>query len=268
VFAKQTFTLDRLDKICGIVGIAITDLAKMVEYEAERVTQLTLEQEREIVADPKLMLVAVHALNHWTLEEIVAHYTISKTDCIRLLARLDRLRIIDLLPNNRIRVIVGRNFSWRPDGPFQRHFRDQLEANFFGSRFDGRGEHLAFVSGMLSRNSNAVVSSTCGAETEFTELHNQDAACRSTSGSAQARLSRCGLGPRCSGRCREDQRKVFWFTEELPTRSAPAQEFSSTRLPRAPGAATLEPFHECPRPLRNALAVSSAGIASSSSNAR
>ena len=177
VFAKQTFTLDRLDKICGILGIVITDLAKMVEHEAERVTQLTLEQEREIVADPKLLLVAVHALNHWTLEEIVDRYTISKTDCIRLLARLDRLRIIDLLPNNRIRVIVGRNFSWRPDGPFQRHFRDQLEANFFGSRFDGRGEHLAFVSGMLSQNSNAVIQQHMRRlETEFTELHNQDAA--------------------------------------------------------------------------------------------
>src|SRR5215470_14615602 len=110
VFSKGTFTLERLDRICGLLGIAITDLAKMVEHEAERVSQLSLEQEREIVADPKLMLVAVHALNHWTLEEMVAHYTISKTECIRLLARLDRLRIIDLLPNNRIRVIVGRNF--------------------------------------------------------------------------------------------------------------------------------------------------------------
>jgi transcriptional regulator with XRE-family HTH domain len=176
VFAKQTFTLDRLDRVCGVLGIEITDLAKMVEHEAERVTQLTLEQEREIVADPKLMLVAVHALNHWALEEIVDRYTISKTECIRLLARLDRLRIIDLLPNNRIRVIVGRNFSWRPDGPFQRHFRDQLEANFFGSRFDSRGEHLAFVSGMLSRNSNAVIQQHMRRlEAEFTELHNQDA---------------------------------------------------------------------------------------------
>jgi len=176
VFSKGAFTLERLDRICGLLGIAITDLARMVEHEAERVSQLSLEQEREIVSDPKLMLVAVHALNHWTLEEVVAHYTISKTECIRLLARLDRLRIIDLLPNNRIRVIVGRNFSWRPDGPFQRHFRDQLEADFFASRFDGRGERLAFVSGMLSRNSNAVVQQHMRRlEAEFTELHNQDA---------------------------------------------------------------------------------------------
>jgi DNA-binding Xre family transcriptional regulator len=176
VFAKQTFTLERLDKICGALGIEITDLAKIVEHDAERVTQLTLEQEREIVADPKLLLVAVHALNHWTLEEIVERYAISKTECVRLLARLDRLRIIDLLPNNRIRVIVGRNFSWRPEGPFQRYFRDQLEADFFGSRFDGGSEHLAFVSGMLSRNSNAVIQQYMRRlEAEFTELHNQDA---------------------------------------------------------------------------------------------
>ena len=175
VFAKQSFTLERLDRVCQILGIEITDLAKMVEHESERIVQLTLDQEKEIVSDPKLLLVAVHALNHWTLDEIIAQYTISKTECIRQLARLDRLRIIDLLPNNRIRVIVGRNFAWLPDGPFRRHFRGQLEANFFGSRFDGRGEHLAFVSGMLSRNSNAVIQHhmrRLGAE--FTELHNQD----------------------------------------------------------------------------------------------
>jgi len=176
IFAKQSFTLERLDRICQELGIEITDLAKMVEHESERVVQLTLQQEREIVADPKLLLVAVHALNHWTLDEIVAQYTISKTECIRLLTRLDRLRILELLPNNRIRVIVGRNFSWLPDGPFRQHFRSQLEANFFGSRFDGKGEHLAFVSGLLSRNSNAVIQHHMRRlEAEFTELHNQDA---------------------------------------------------------------------------------------------
>lgn len=175
VFAKGSFTLERLDRVCELLGIEISDLAKIVEHESERVVQLTLQQEKEIVADPKLLLVAVHVLNHWNLDEIVAQYTISKTECIQLLTHLDRLRIIELLPNNRIRVIVGRNFSWLPDGPFQRHFRSQLEANFFESRFDGKGEHLAFVSGMLSRNSNAVIQHhmrRLGAE--FTELHDQD----------------------------------------------------------------------------------------------
>ena len=177
VFAKETFTLRRLDEICQLLGIEITDLARIVEHEVDAVTHLTLEQEKQLVSEPKLLLVAVHALNQWTLEEIVARYAISKTECIRLLVRLDRLRIVDLLPNNRIRLIVARNFSWLPDGPIQRHFRGQLEANFFSSRFDAKGEQLAFLSGMLSRNSNTVIQHAMrrlGAD--FTELHNQDVA--------------------------------------------------------------------------------------------
>src|SRR4030095_14005135 len=93
VFARETFTLQRLDEICQLLDIEITDLARMVEHEADRVAQLTLDQEKELVSEPKLLLVAVHALNHWTLDEIVAQYALSKTECIRSLVRLTRLRI-------------------------------------------------------------------------------------------------------------------------------------------------------------------------------
>ena len=87
------------------------------------------------------------------------HYTISEVEGIRLLARCDRLRIIDLLPNNRTRV--ARNFAWIADGPIQQYFRGELQTDFFASRFDGKSESLAFVSGMLSRTSNAAFSTIC-----------------------------------------------------------------------------------------------------------
>ncbi len=176
VFARQTFTLQRLDRICELLGIEITDLGKIVEHDSERLSQLTSKQESELVSDSKLLLVAVHAINHWTLDEIISTYVISKVECIRFLTRLDRLRIIDLLPNNRIKVLVARNFSWLPDGPIQRHFGAQVQTDFFASRFDGKGERHAFVSGMLSRTSNAVVQHHISRLTaEFAELHNQDA---------------------------------------------------------------------------------------------
>jgi len=176
VFAKQTFTLRRLDAICELLGIEITDLGRLVEHESERLSRLTVKQEAQLVSDPKLLLVAVHAINHWTLDDIVSTYAISKVECIRLLARLDRLRIIDLLPDNRIRVRVARGFAWLPDGPIMRYFGAQVRSDFFASSFDGKGERLAFVSGMLSRTSNAVIQHHVGRlSAEFTELHNQDA---------------------------------------------------------------------------------------------
>ena len=38
-------------------------------------------------------------------------------ECVRKLAALDRLKIIDLLPGNRIRLRLATHFSWLPDGP-------------------------------------------------------------------------------------------------------------------------------------------------------
>ena len=112
VFAQHTFTLERLDQICDFVGVEISDLARIVAHEAQSPVQLTWQQEKEVVSDPKLLLVAVHALNHWTMDDIMGSYALSKVECTRLLAKLDRLGIIDLMPDNKIRVKVARGFRW------------------------------------------------------------------------------------------------------------------------------------------------------------
>ncbi|HJY77738.1 MAG TPA: helix-turn-helix transcriptional regulator [Burkholderiales bacterium] len=175
VFANGSFTLARLDQVCDALGMEITDLAKMVRHDAEGGDRLSREQEQELVSDAKLLLVAVHALNNWTLKEIVEVYELSQAQCIRLLARLDRLGIIELLPDNRVRPRVGRNFAWLPDGPIQQYFRSQVQNDYFRSRFDGEGEVMMFVSGMLSKGSNAALQSRMRRLSgEFSELHNQD----------------------------------------------------------------------------------------------
>jgi len=175
VFASRTFTLNRLDEVCGLLGIDITDLTQMVRAESESPVQLTWEQEKQLVLDPKLLLAAVHALNHWSLNDIVDNYRFTKAECVQLLTRLDKLGIIDLMPNNRIRVRVARNFAWLPDGPIQQYFRAQIQADFFRSRFDGSGEWMAFVSGMLSHTSNAALQSRLRqVASEFSDLHQQE----------------------------------------------------------------------------------------------
>jgi transcriptional regulator with XRE-family HTH domain len=175
VFAEHSFTLERLDRMCELAGIEVTELARIAADEEGRPAKLSWEQEKELVSDPKLLLVAVHAVNHWSFEEIVDTYAISRPECIRLLARLDKLGIVDLLPREKIRVRVARNFSWLPGGPIQEYFRARLQEDFFRSRFDAAGELMLFVSGMLSRSSNAALQRRLrriGAE--FAELHQQD----------------------------------------------------------------------------------------------
>lgn len=175
IFAARSFTLERLDQVCAFLGIEISDLAKIVAQEGASPERLTFDQEKVLVSDAKLLLVAVHVLNHWSLADISETYTVPKAECIRLLARLDKLGFLDLLPNNKIRLRVARNFAWLPDGPIQEYFRRQVQGDFFRSRFDESGELMVFVSGMLSRTGNAAIQSRMkrlGAE--FAETHGQD----------------------------------------------------------------------------------------------
>ena len=110
------------------------------------------------------------------LEQIVEIYDISQAECIQLLARLDRMGFIQLLPNNRIKLLVSRNFSWLPDGPIQRFFNQQAHTEYFRSRFDRADEFMVVVNGMLSRNSSAaMVTRLKRAAREFSELHSEDA---------------------------------------------------------------------------------------------
>jgi hypothetical protein len=77
-------------------------------------------------------------------------YALSETTCLKYLLQLDRLRLIALLPGNRIRLAVARDFDWHPDGPIRRYFREQCQGDFLNSPFQGATESMAFVNGMLS----------------------------------------------------------------------------------------------------------------------
>src|SRR5688572_8804108 len=110
MFSRREFTLSRLDLICELAHIEFSDLARMFMAQGAIISQLTPEQESEFVDNHKLMLVALCVLNSWTFDQIVAGYDISPAECVKLLARLDRLKFIELLPNNRFRLIVSHAF--------------------------------------------------------------------------------------------------------------------------------------------------------------
>lgn len=157
LFAAQSFSLQRLDQVCQLLGMEISDLVQMMKEEAQRpLAALTEAQEQEIVSDLELLLVTVCVLNHWTVDDITAHYALPLTTCIRKLVALDRLSIIELLPKNRVKLRVAPNFSWRRNGPIQHFFQEKVEADFFRAQFDSQTDKLIVSNGMLSPSANAV----------------------------------------------------------------------------------------------------------------
>jgi transcriptional regulator with XRE-family HTH domain len=172
LFASERFTVDRLVQVSNLLGYTLAELSKEAQAGQPRLSTLTEKQEREVVSDPKLLVVAVCALNHWTLDEIVATYRVSHAECIKLLLRLDKLRIIDLLPGNRIRINVSRDFHWLPNGRIRQYFQGCGLGDFLKSNFSNENESMAFVNGMFTEQAQAQIQEELRRlRQKFAELH-------------------------------------------------------------------------------------------------
>jgi transcriptional regulator with XRE-family HTH domain len=170
-------TLARLAELARLLDMTLAELFQAAEQSQTRIARLTRAQEAELVRDPKLLLVAVCTLNHWTPAEIVAAYRLSEAECTQCLVRLDRLGLIALMPGNRVRPNVARDFEWLPDGPLRHFFRSQGRDDFLRSDFTGPGETTGFVHGMLTPAATAQLQGQLNRLREsFAELHRQSLA--------------------------------------------------------------------------------------------
>lgn len=176
LFSQQQFTLQRLEQVCQLMQLELADLLQLISEQQQYTEQLSYEQEEEITGDLTLLLVAVSVLNRWTMRDILDWYQLSEHECIRKLAQLDRLRLIELLPNNKIRLRVSANFSWREGGPIQRFFQQKIAQEFFQARFNSNAECLLVLNGMLSATANIEFQRKLRRlASEFNELNRQEA---------------------------------------------------------------------------------------------
>jgi DNA-binding Xre family transcriptional regulator len=150
MFGQKDMTLSRLAQICQAAGIALEDVLRRAADARPQADTLNLAQETSLVANPRLLLVAICCLGHWSLEQIIETYRLTEPECIGMLAELDRLGLIELKPLNRYSLRVSNAFRWLPDGPVQRYFREHVVGDYFDGRFDGPGEALMCLPARLS----------------------------------------------------------------------------------------------------------------------
>ena len=91
LFASGRFSLERVEQICALAKLELSELAERARRRASPTAKLSLEQEREVVADPKLFLITWLVLNRTPFEQVVRDYGLTPREVGRYLIRLDRL---------------------------------------------------------------------------------------------------------------------------------------------------------------------------------
>jgi len=175
IFSTRDCTLARLEQLCAVVQVDLAELSRSAPRTARLITQLTQEQEQELIDDLRLLIVAVCAMGNMPIDDIVRVYTITKTQCIGLLAKLDRIGFLELQENNRYRLRVARTFQWIP-GPIMRWGVKKQAPDYFNYPFVKPGEMMRIVNVRVSKEARvALLARLEQLALEYAEQHNADA---------------------------------------------------------------------------------------------
>lgn len=174
-FSQGQISLDRLIKICQLMDLELVDLLQVIQNQGTELVQLTAKQERLIVSDVKFLLVTVCVCNHWSFDEIQQTYQIEVAELVNMLLRLEQTELLELKPNNLIKLKISPNFHWIENGPIQSFFEQHVQADFWQSQFVGPGEVRLLANGMLSKESNeAMQKHISRLKQQFSQLSEQD----------------------------------------------------------------------------------------------
>ena len=157
LFSQQTFTLQRLQQILKALDMDFFELARLARGAGDSPQEMSEAQEQALASEPNLMGVFYLLFNEWQPSQILARYEMSEPELTRLLAMLDRLQLIDLLPANRVKLKVSRHLRLKPSGAIRAKHGQRTMAEFLAVEFDRHGGHFLFEFRDVSPASFAVM---------------------------------------------------------------------------------------------------------------
>ena len=175
-FSQQSFTLERLEQVCEALGLTLSDVFIQVAQTQPRVSQLSHAQERELLENPRLLLAAVCVRDGWQFNEIIDYYDISEPEAVRLMVKLDRLKLIEFLPGNRYRLLIAQDFRWIPGGPLERFMEQEVMVKFMAPKKNEPWTFRFYLRGRYSASSVEIIQRRLNQLTrEAAELNEEDA---------------------------------------------------------------------------------------------
>lgn len=151
MFSTANFSLKRLDELCEVLELDFAELVALSDAQEPRIERLPAEFEEEIVSDIRFLLITYCLINYWTFDEIIERYTIERAEGFRYLRRLDQMKIVEVLPGDRVRLLIANNFAWRKNGAMERFFNQRVQTDFFRHDFTADGSLRIARNGMLSK---------------------------------------------------------------------------------------------------------------------
>jgi transcriptional regulator with XRE-family HTH domain len=157
MFAERTCTIERLEQILAVFQLTFTDLLQMLRDGMYESSTLLYEQEVALANDQRLFALFHLLLFGHSVAWIKKNCKFQQGELEKMLRILDRLRLIELGPNDKVRTLTRRNIDWLPDGPLRKTVGPRILKEFLEGPFEGDDQMRHFATRHLSFKARTLI---------------------------------------------------------------------------------------------------------------
>lgn len=136
ILSNKSLSLDRLEDICKIADLNFVDIVKSANLdEASQVLMLTDEQEKALAENVRLLHYYTMLHEGKTPQKIEREYVIESGEAKKYLFQLDRLKLIELHPRDKVKFKKQGFLRFHRDGPLGKAMFEQTKYNYLNYDF-------------------------------------------------------------------------------------------------------------------------------------
>jgi hypothetical protein len=118
---------------------------------------LSMEQERALAENINLLIGFHLILNGWNFDQIKSAFDWSEPEVIKIFTTLDKLKLVALQPENKVKILTANNIRWRKDGAVRKCHEKLAFTEFLNDRFNNKDQLLDFEILELSPASSSIL---------------------------------------------------------------------------------------------------------------
>lgn len=146
IFSEEEMSLSRLEKICDVLNVQMTDVFHLIDARKEDVPhELTLSQEEFLAKKPQRLAYLELLLSGMRPQQIEKKYNLTSSYTDKVLSELDKWELITWLPGNKVKCRTARMIKLLPDGPLRKLIQETGIKEFLNTSFNEDGQHQDFV---------------------------------------------------------------------------------------------------------------------------
>lgn len=129
-YGGGTITLESLQKLVNEVGLTLTEVFSSLEESSSKTFHYSGEQEKFFSDNPDYLAYFDNLLRGQSPSQIQKKFALSEKRSVQYLSKLDKLKLIEWLPKNKIKLLVEGEPVWKAGGELAKKLRSDILRSF------------------------------------------------------------------------------------------------------------------------------------------